>query len=65
MNGYNNMAVGGINSNVQPASFPYNNNTNMVMNNPYNNYMDQNFQQNQQQRSFNQFLKCRPVSSRE
>ena len=53
MAGYNNnMVVGGITPQQQPIQFPYNN-----INNPYNNYMGQN--------QTNQFLKCRPVSSKE
>ena len=55
MAGYNNnMTVGGITP-QQPIQFPYNN-----INNPYN-YMGQQPIQNQT----NQFLKCRPVSSKE
>ena len=55
MAGYNNnMVVGGITPQQQPIQFPYNNTTI-----PYN-YMGQ-----QQMQTSNQFLKCRPVSSRE
>lgn len=49
-NGYS-----GLNNNQGQYS-PYPNN-NLIMNNPYENYMNRN--------SNNQFLKCRPVSSKE
>lgn len=59
----------GINPNIsvgnnmqQPIQFPY---SNQLANNPYNNYMNPQIMQQQQQRPQNQFLKCRPVSSRE
>lgn len=59
MAGYNNNnMMGGINTNVQPPiQFPYN------QMNPYENYMGQ--QQQIQRFNQSQFLKCRPVSSRE
>lgn len=44
-----------------PNQYPYNNN--LMMNTPYDNYM--NGGRVVQQNSSNQFLKCRPVSSRE
>lgn len=60
--GYNN---GGDRSNQQqmPIQYPYNNN--LIMNSPYDNYT---MGRMNQQNSFNQnqqFLKCRPVASRE
>ena len=44
----------------QPVQFPYGNNNMLLNNTPYNNYMGNNNQANN-----NQFLKCRPVSSKE
>ena len=41
-----------------PIQYPYNNN--LILNSPYENYMVRNTSQNAIQ-----FLKCRPVSSRE
>lgn len=63
--GYPNM-IGNMQGNRN--LYPYNNNAyNLMMNTPYENYMNQN--RGQQQQSFNnnqnQFLKCRPVSSKE
>ena len=46
----------------QQMSLPYGNN--LIMNSPYDNYMGRVTQQ-QQIFSQNQFLKCRPVSSRD
>lgn len=64
MAGYNDMmATGGINFNnqLQPIQFPRNQ---YGIPNVYNNMgQQQAFQQ--QQRTYTQFLKCRPVSSRE
>lgn len=54
MIGYNN---NNITTGQTPVQFPYNNN--FIQNNPYNMGQQQSMQVN------NQFLKCRPVSSRE
>lgn len=50
-------------SGQQPLQYPYNNN--LMMNTPYDNYMGRVNQQPQQNILSNQFLKCRPVSSKE
>lgn len=47
---------------VPVYQFPYGASSNLINNAPYNNYMGQN---NLQQQQSNQFLKCRPVSSRD
>lgn len=61
---YNNM-VGGVNPNTQsaPIQFPYNNNN--MINNSYEGYMGMQQPMPQRPINQNQFLKCRPVSSRE
>ena len=48
-----------------PVQFPYGNNNMLLSNSPYNNYMDNRVGVNTQSLSQNQFLKCRPVSSKE
>ena len=48
---------GNLSSMGTPIQYPYNN---LIMNSPYDNYMGRNPQINN-----NQFLKCRPVSSKE
>lgn len=60
MAGYNNnMVTGGIIPQQQPVQFPYNNNI-------YDNsYLQQSQMRMHNPNQFNQFLKCRPVSSRE
>ena len=58
MAGYNNMVTGGITP-QQPIQFPYNN-----ISNPYD-YMGQQPMRTNNQNQNNQFLKCRPVSSKE
>ena len=59
MAGYNDITTGGINFNYQsqPVQFP----RNQYNPNLYNNMGQEQFQQH----NYNQFLKCRPVSSRE
>lgn len=48
------------NTPLQNVQFPYGNN-NLIMNTPYDNYMGRQMQQNLS----TQYLKCRPVSSKE
>ena len=55
--------MGNINQSSTPlqnVQFPYGNN-NLIMNTPYDNYMGRQMQQNLS----TQYLKCRPVSSKE
>lgn len=59
MAGYNNMVTGGIIPQQQLVQFPYNNNM-------YDNsYLQQPQMRMNNQNQMNQFLKCRPVSSKE
>ena len=64
MVGYNDAMTGGMNFNnqPQPVQFPRNQ---YNIPNIYNNNMGQQQAFQQPQRSYTQFLKCRPVSSRE
>lgn len=56
------MVTGGIIPQQQPIQFPYNNSNNLYD----NNYIGQQQQMRMNNpNQFNQFLKCRPVSSRE
>ena len=61
MTSYNNPNINGVQQ--APIQFPYGNNV-LLNNSPYDNYMGNNRVGNQNLFS-NQFLKCRPVSSRE
>lgn len=49
----------------QPVQFPYGNSNMLLNNSPYNNYIGNRVTANNQLLSMNQFLKCRPVSSKE
>ena len=49
----------------QPVQFPYGNNNMLLSNTPYDNYMGNRMNINTQSLSQNQFLKCRPVSSKD
>ena len=53
---------GYYNTQQNPIQYPYNNN--LISNTPYDNYMGR-INQSQFQNLQNQYLKCRPVSSRE
>ena len=53
----NNQQIGYGNQQI-PVQYPYNNN--LIMNTPYENYLGRS-----QQNFTNQFLKCRPVASKE
>ena len=55
----NNMQMQG-NQILPNMQLPYGNN-NLIMNTPYDNYMGRQIQQNMS----NQYLRCRPVSSKE
>ena len=66
MAGINNQGYG-YNNNQQgiPIQYPYGNN-NLIMNTPYDNYMGRNIATNNSlNTNSNQYLKCRPVSSKE
>ncbi len=49
------------NPQMMPVQYPYGNN-NLIMNTPYDNYMGRSVPQ---QNLVNQYLKCRPVASKE
>jgi hypothetical protein len=52
--------IGNLQPGNQQFSYPYGNN-NLLMNSPYDNYMGRQVQQNLS----NQYLKCRPVASKD
>ena len=51
--------------NQTPVQYPYGGNNMLLTNSPYENYMNLNRQQQPQNYVVNQFLKCRPVASKE
>ncbi len=61
----------GYPNNINMSGYPNNignvppRDNNLMMNNPYNTYMRNTNQPSQNNNMFNQFLKCRPVSSKE
>lgn len=66
MAGINNQGYGYNNSQQGiPIQYPYGNN-NLIMNTPYENYIGRNVTTNNSLNlNSNQYLKCRPVSSKE